>query len=219
MSSKALIVFGKDPVKGKVKTRLAQTLGDNFANRLYKMCIENTLNELRKLDSNYSVYLFTDSGKLQVNKLNEVSFIFRKQNGNDIGERMKNSFAEVLNAGSCKVILVGTDIPDISCVVIDEAFSSLDEADVVLGPARDGGYYLIGMKEQNDFLFNGIDWGSREVLSQSLIKLKEKGKRTKILEKLNDIDTKTDLEEWLKNGVSSEFKFQVKSEYEKLKQN
>jgi rSAM/selenodomain-associated transferase 1 len=219
MSSNALIVFGKDPVKGKVKTRLAQTLGNDFANRLYKMCVENTLNELRKLDSNYNVYLFSDSGKLQVNKLNEVGFIFRKQNGNDIGEKMKNSFKEVFSCGFCKAILIGTDIPDISCKIIEKAFNLLDESDVVLGPAKDGGYYLIGMKERYDFLFSGIDWSSREVLSQSLFKVKKKGKRTKILEKLNDIDTKTDLEDWLKNDVDSKFKIIVKSEYDKFVQN
>lgn len=216
MNLRALIVFAKDPVQGKVKTRLARSLGDDFAIRFYKKCIRNVLSELQKLDSGINVYLFSDKRGLQINKQERMDIIFHKQSGNDLGERMKNSFTEVLNGSSSKAILIGTDVPDISCKIIEDAFNSLDESDVVLGPAKDGGYYLIGMKEQSDFLFKGIDWGSEKVLNQTILKLNEAEKRVKILEKLHDIDTEADLEAWLENDIDSDFKHLIKLEYKNL---
>jgi rSAM/selenodomain-associated transferase 1 len=218
MSLKALIVFAKDPAEGRVKTRLAWSLGDDFATWFYKKCVANVLNELRKLSHDIDVYFFSDKGRLQKNNLAKMNFIYRKQNGNDLGERMKNSFAEVFNDGFRKALIIGADIPDISCKMLEEAFGLLDESDVVLGPSKDGGYYLLGMKEQNNFLFSGIDWGSKKVLTQTLHKLNEKRRKIKILKKLNDIDTKADLEYWLKNEVDSKLKAIVKSEYKKLKE-
>ena len=217
MSSKALIVFAKAPAEGKVKTRLARSLGDDFATWFYKKCVANLLNELQKLSYDIDVYFFSDKERFQTNNLGKMNFIYRKQNGNDLGERMKNSFAEVLNGGSRKAIIIGTDIPDISCKIIEEAFNLLDESDVVLGPSKDGGYYLLGMKDQNNFLFKGIDWGSKKVFTQTLYKLNAKRRIIKILKKLSDIDTKADLEYWLKNKVDSKLKTIVKSEYKKLK--
>jgi rSAM/selenodomain-associated transferase 1 len=218
MSSKALIVFAKDPAKGRVKTRLARSLDDDFATWFYKKCVENLLNELQKLSYDIDVYFFSDKGRLQTNNSEKMNFIYRRQNGNDLGERMKNSFAVVLNGGSRKVVIIGADIPDISCEIIEEAFKLLDESDVVLGPSIDGGYYLLGMEEQNNFLFSEIDWGSKKVLTQTLDKLNEKRIKTKILKKLNDVDTKADLEYWLKNKVDSKLKTIVKSEYKKFKE-
>ena len=217
MSSKALIVFAKAPAEGKVKTRLARSLGDDFATWFCKKCVANLLNEFQKLSYDIDVYFFSDKGRLQTNNLEKMNFIYRKQNGNDLGERMRNSFAEVLNGGSRKAIIIGTDIPDISCKIIEEAFNLLDESDIVLGPSIDGGYYLLGMKAQNNFLFSGIDWGSKKVFTQTLYKLNAKRRIIKILKKLSDIDTKADLEYWLKNKVDSKLKTIVKSEYKKLK--
>jgi hypothetical protein len=221
MNSKALIVFVKEPVKGKIKTRLAETLGDEFAFRFYKTCAEHTFNEIEKLNSpGIKVYLFYDGeNEKSVKDWAGEEFICKRQNGNDLGIRMKNSFFEIFNSGFHKAVIIGTDIPDLTSEIVEEAFNSLDKSEVVICPANDGGYYLLGMKKLYSFLFEDIVWSTEKVLSQSLDKLNRNGISKKILKTLNDIDTENDLKDWLNSNTSnSPLKIKIKSEFERLVQ-
>ncbi len=197
----AIIIFTRLPCKGKVKTRLAKTKGENFAVKFHRTCAEHTFNECKKLISDTNdVYIFYSdvSEKEKMKRWAGKNFSYHQQEGADIGERMCNAFKIIFGAGAKKIILIGTDIPDISSQLITKAVISLDNYDAVLGPAMDGGYYLIGMKKMYDFLFKKINWSTDKVLSDTIIRLKKNNIKTKLIKKLFDIDTEENLENWQK---------------------
>ena len=140
----AIIVFAKFLVEGKVKTRLAKDLGNKFAVSFYKVCAEHTFDELIKLKQHFAdLFLFyTEESELeQMKKWAGDSFNYYFQKGNNLGKRMYNAFDSVFKIGYKKIILVGTDSPDINQYIIKQTLSNLEKADCVLGPANDGGYY------------------------------------------------------------------------------
>ena len=189
MNKEVLLVFHKNEVLGKVKTRLAAGVGDHRALEIYHYLLLKTYLAIGA--SSVSVYTYfsdfvpenpsypVDKSKLQV--------------GQDLGERMKNAFSTNFESGMEKVVLIGTDCPSMEGSHILQAFDALDQSDLVIGPARDGGYYLIGMKQRADFLFEGISWSTELVLTQTLALAAEHGLQTHLLPVLEDIDT---LEDW-----------------------
>ncbi len=189
MNKEVLLVFHKNEVLGKVKTRLAAGVGDHRALEIYHYLLLKTYLAIGA--SSVSVYTYfsdfvpenpsypVDKSKLQV--------------GQDLGERMKNAFSTNFESGMEKVVLIGTDCPSIEGSHILQAFDALDQSDLIIGPARDGGYYLIGMKQRADFLFEGISWSTELVLTQTLALAAEHGLQTHLLPVLEDIDT---LEDW-----------------------
>lgn len=196
----SLIVFIKYPEFGKVKTRLAQNMGDEFAYKFYESCVNYTLSEINKIDSkNIEVNLFFSSlaPEKKIEKWNEEKFNIYEQNGIDLGERMQNAFRTIFNNSCKKAIIIGTDLPDISQTIIYNSFALLDRYDVVIGPSNDGGYYLLGMKEYYPQIFDEIKWSTNEVLKSTLDKLLKEKIKTKIIDELIDIDTKDDLETWI----------------------
>ncbi len=182
-------MFQKNEVLGKVKTRLAASVGEKQALEIYLQLIDKTYLALRDISVSITTYFaeFIPDNPIQSaeNKLVQV--------GQDLGERMKNAFAENFESGMEKVVLIGTDCPSLEGTHLAQAFEALDQCDLVLGPARDGGYYLIGMKRRSDFLFEGIPWSTELVLSQTLALAAEQGLQTSLLPVLEDIDT---LEDW-----------------------
>ena len=193
-----VIVFCKYPVEGKVKTRIANTMGNEFAVKLYKIFAEHTFQELLKTDSVFP-YLFF-KGKEDRGKIEDWTgreFLLETQEGDDLGERMYNAFKKVIDRGSAKTIIVGTDIPDVSSDIIRKAFQALDNSDIVIGPSNDGGYYLLGMKKLYKGLFSGIEWSGNSVLSATLDKINSLNLSYSILPELIDIDTEDDLKKWL----------------------
>ena len=196
----AIIVFAKLPVDGKVKTRLAEKMGDKFAVSFYKFCAEHTFDEVLKLKQPASdLFLFysEESELEQIKKWASEKFSYYSQKGNDLGEKMYNAFRLIFNSGYKNVVLIGTDIPDINYKIIEKAFSYLETADCVLGPASDGGYYLLGLKSNTIDLFSGIEWSGDSVLKKTIKKLKHLGISYFLLDKLIDIDTQEDLKLWL----------------------
>jgi rSAM/selenodomain-associated transferase 1 len=166
----ALIIFAKNPVHGKVKTRLAKHIGNDKAMNLYLKLLYNTY--LKTKDMNCDKYLFLSDRKeidLFGNNFKQIV-----QNGNDIGERMKNAFDEVFKSGHSKIILIGTDIPELDEEILNTAFDKLSESDIVLGPAADGGYYLIGMKNFSGYVFDNIKWSTDKVLSKTIENINER---------------------------------------------
>lgn len=188
----ALIIFAKNPVHGKVKTRLAKHLRDDKVLEIYKKLLDNIF--LQTKDMNCDKYLFlsdkTDSD------LFDNSYKQFIQSGNDIGERMKNAFNEVFKSGYDKIILTGTDIPELEGQLINEAFDNLSKSDFVLGPAADGGYYLIGMKKFSGYVFENIEWSTNKVLSKTIENIKKRAESFCLLKELNDLDDIEDLKKF-----------------------
>jgi rSAM/selenodomain-associated transferase 1 len=119
------------------------------------------------------------------------------QEGKSLGEKMANAFSTAFSLGAEKVVIIGTDCIEISDEIISKAFEGLHRVDVVLGPAEDGGYYLLGLKESMPEIFRGIHWSTNLVLNQTLKKLKRKGLKFRLLKTLKDIDTISDFNDEL----------------------
>lgn len=165
-SSNLLIIFIKNPVIGKVKTRLAKSVGDFTAFKIYLDLLFRTHNAVKGLNCDKAVFYsnFVDNDDLWDND----QFIKSRQFGNNVGERMLHAFQFALNSGYKKVSLVGSDIVGLNKEHCLHAFEILDHKDIVLGPASDGGYYLIGMKKLIPELFQNIHWSTAQVLAQTM---------------------------------------------------
>ncbi len=184
-----LLIFTRNIELGKCKTRLAQTLGEQAALEIYTLLVAHTAAVSKGVHAAKWVYY---SKEIAVNDLfDEGDFDKRVQKGPDLGERMANAFREGFQEGYQKVLIIGSDMYDLDASEIDRAFLELDEHDYVIGPAQDGGYYLMGMKTLHDSIFSRVDWSTEHVLNQTLEKIE--GSKVKLLETKNDIDTYEDL--------------------------
>ncbi|WP_340077406.1 TIGR04282 family arsenosugar biosynthesis glycosyltransferase [Leptobacterium sp. I13] len=186
---KALIIFVRNPKLGNVKTRLAKTIGDAYALQVYKILITHTVAVTSALDVAKFVYY---ADHVQNDDLWSPHTYYKKeQQGNDLGERMKNAFQELFDSGFDRVVIIGSDSYDITHQHIESAFDALNESDAVIGPAKDGGYYLLGLKKMVPEIFENKEWSSSSVLEKTLLDLKNHA--VVLLEPLNDIDTYEDL--------------------------
>ncbi len=187
----AVIIFVKNPVLGKVKTRLAATIGDEKALDIYLQLLSHTLLSVKEIMADVFVY-FSDTIDEDIFEYENI--FFRKiQNGNNLGERMQHAFEEVFDLWYDKVIIIGTDCPGIDLDLLDESFEALDNADVVIGPAADGGYYLLGMKKLYPQLFQNINWSTASVLNSTIDSCKAQNLTHLLLPMLHDIDEEKDL--------------------------
>lgn len=190
-----IMVFVKAPVPGRVKTRLCPPLSPTQAATLYIAFAKDTLEAARSA-ANSQVDVFYDSSAdfPDLGWLEPVPPLpFSPQKGDDLGMRLDLAFDGTFSRGTGKAVAIGSDTPHIEPAAIERAFSLLDRADVVLGPAADGGYHLIGLKEPCSFLFQGISWSTASVLRQTLERAKQRGLRTAMLPALFDVDTISDL--------------------------
>ncbi|AUC75181.1 TIGR04282 family arsenosugar biosynthesis glycosyltransferase [Olleya sp. Bg11-27] len=188
MHKNLIITFTRNPELGKVKSRLAKGIGETSALEIYKFLLEHTKNVLSKLDCDRAVYY---SVKIRENDIwdSEV-FSKHQQFGDDLGARMQNAFDNGFKKGYEKIIIVGSDLYDLNTEIINQAFKKLDTNDNVIGPAEDGGYYLLGMKTLNPSVFDIENWGTETVYKQTVSKLTSS---LYVLETLNDIDYVEDL--------------------------
>ncbi len=191
MPKELLIVFVKQPVAGKVKSRLAKTIGDEKALSVYKKLIAKTMQTVRGL---YMDKRICYSEKILDNDLFDNN-LFQKavQQGDDLGQKMYHAIDTAINQGYNKVCLIGTDIYELTDEILMQAFISLDHCEIVLGQATDGGYYLIGMKRSFKELFEDIEWGTNQVWQQTIKKIKQKRLTYIKLPELNDIDVIEDI--------------------------
>ena len=190
-SKNALIIFTRNPELGKCKTRLAATVGDKTALDIYTFLINHTAKVSAAVQADKFVYY---SVKVRENDAWDAS-IFRKkqQHGDDLGSRMNNAFSEVFSHGYERAVIMGSDLYDINSKDIDEAFTKLQNNDVVLGPAEDGGYYLLGMKTLHPTLFTNKDWGTATVQEATLADLTSK--KVILLAEKNDVDYYEDIKD------------------------
>ncbi|AOR27900.1 glycosyltransferase [Formosa sp. Hel1_33_131] len=189
MNKNLILVFVRNPELGKVKTRLAKTIGDKDALKIYTILLQHTESVLHKVSSDKVVYY---SEEIQSNDLWDNALYQKKlQKGADLGARMQNAFETAFKDTYEKVVIVGSDLFDLNPNHIKEAFTALENHEVVLGPSLDGGYYLLGMKKMNPTVFKNKQWGTDSVLESTLKNLNQQN--VKLLEALNDIDTFEDL--------------------------
>lgn len=201
----SLIIFAKEPVAGNVKTRLAQSVGYDFAAEFYKMCAEQIFHQARLLPDSIrrEVYVADEKISQDVRKWVPEMFTLRLQSGETLGERMLNAFRRIFSEGASKAVLIGSDIPELTADDLSTAFTALDTVDVVLGPARDGGYYLIGLKSARPELFTDIPWSTASVLDRTLDIASRCNLKVRLLRELEDIDTIDQLLTWSRSSTDS----------------
>lgn len=187
----AIIIFIKNPELGKVKTRLAATVGDAKALKIYLQLISHTLQEVENTEADKYIF-FSESLTDEIGS-DKLPYYKMVQHGKDLGERMLNAFATVFDKGYKKVIIIGTDCPGINSALLNSAFKKLNETQIVFGPATDGGYYLAGMTKLVTDLFFNIPWSTANVLNESQSICKRQNKTFSFLQELSDVDVETDL--------------------------
>lgn len=193
MKKQLLIIFVKNIKLGKVKTRLAKTIGDEGAFEVYTQLVNTTEKETATIDLDKAIF-FSDV----VIETKWKNVTKKVQSGIDLGERMKNAFFDGFTQGYESIILIGSDLPEISSAIISNGFTALEKNELVFGPAEDGGYYLIGMNKVHSSVFENKPWSQPNLLTVTLSELKQQNTTFSLLETLNDIDTFEDL-------VASEF--------------
>lgn len=189
----ALLIFAKNLIYGKVKTRLAATIGNDVALSVYQRLLKHTEAITNYLPVEKMVFYSDYIEKKDIWE-HEV-YNKQVQSGNDLGERMQNAFAYAFNEGNREIAIIGTDCLELTSAIIMNSFEWLKSNDVVIGPATDGGYYLLAMKKLHYPLFQNINWGTDEVLKQTLSICRQLNLSIYQLPQLSDIDIENDLGE------------------------
>jgi hypothetical protein len=184
-----LIIFAKNPGYGKVKTRLAATVGHNRALEVYWTLLAHTAEITRKVNASKIVFYAEFVEQHDIWNGNSRKSV---QQGGDLGERMANAFQEVLQEQR-QAVIIGTDCPELDAQTITQAFSHLTNNDVVIGPAADGGYYLLGMKMFHPWLFVDIPWSTHTVFEETVKRCRQHRVRHHLLPVLHDVDEENDL--------------------------
>jgi rSAM/selenodomain-associated transferase 1 len=205
LDDRCLLFFVKNPEKGKVKTRLAASIGDERALKFYKGFLLNILSNLNKGTFLFYLCFFPADALDSLRQWLGEDYLYTPQQGEDLAERMKNGFMEAYTMGFKRVVLIGSDIPDLPLEFIEEAFTSLKEKDAVIGPSLDGGYYLIGFKDKtfSSQVFKGIPWSTERVFEETMRTLKQERLTVHTLQTLRDIDKVEDLGNFLRGCSNS----------------
>jgi len=193
----ALIVFAKAPRPGRVKTRLAADLGAQEASRVYRRLGRRVLDAVREGPYRTLVYYDPPDAEAEMRDwLGGESLEFRPQAEGDLGERMARAFEEALRDAD-RACIVGTDVPALRAALVVQALERLESADVVLGPAEDGGYYLMALSRPHPEIFRDVPWSTADVLGTTLERARHAGLRESLLPVLKDVDTAADLRAYL----------------------
>ncbi len=185
--------FIKYPEPGKVKTRLAKHIGPEEAAYFCRRTAEYVLKRTAPADFGYLRIVFYAPDEMRQQFADWLpDELLRAQRGSDVGERMDSALKEMFDRGAEKAIIVGADIPGLHREIIDNAFQKLDSADIVIGPAMDGGYYLIGMHSPHPEVFRNITWSTGEVLNETLLIIKKMGLAYSTVATLFDVDSLED---------------------------
>lgn len=193
-SKKAVIIFVRNPELGTCKTRLAKTIGNEAALHIYKFLLQHTATVTASLSADKYVFY---SEKIKKNDLwDDAVFIKKLQTGANLGVRMENAFIDLFQLGYQKVVIIGSDLLDLEPNHLNQAFDKLKEHDVVIGPAKDGGYYLLGLSKPTACLFQNKPWSEPHLLEVTLKELSQKNVSFSLLEVLNDLDTFEDIKHY-----------------------
>ncbi len=194
MTDRAVVVTARYPQLGEVKSRLAADMGHEAALAVYRKLLHRCLAAVAEIDATRYIF-FTGTHDPETHEhASQLGFRCELQCEGDIGQRMANAFAKVWEQHpTAHVILVGTDVPDLSPAILNRAFDQLTSADAVLGPASDGGYYLIGLRSAEPTIFTDMEWSTDKVAVDTLERLKQASKTVACVDELHDIDYLADL--------------------------
>ncbi|GBF50674.1 transferase 1, rSAM/selenodomain-associated [Leptospira ryugenii] len=194
----SLIVFAKKPILGTVKTRLAKTLGEEVTLSIYRQLLQITFGLMQSIRQKSILYW---EGEIPEDSLGlGTEFPYAVQIQGDLGQKMESAFQNELKKAR-SVCIIGTDCPEITNEIIDNAFRSLNQYDVVIGPAKDGGYYLLGMKEMVPILFIDVPWSTNLVFSITMERLNSQNKSVYVLPMLSDLDEESDLNYFIEQQI------------------
>jgi len=200
MIKRGLIIFIKNPELGKAKTRLAATVGDEKALEVYQDLLAHTRKIALAVDADRLLF-YSDS----ITQNDEWSLDhFKKylQSKGDLGEKLKQAFAQGFESDYDQLLVIGSDCPVLTAEQIEKAFAELTKTEgstaskVGIGPSKDGGYYLLGMRKYYYHLFENKPWSTDKLLESTVTELEERKVRFSLLEELYDIDTEEDLKKW-----------------------
>lgn len=199
MAKERLIVFTRYPEPGLTKTRLIPALSAQEAATLHRQMTEHTLSKVRELQSQRPLSIevrFTGGNLALMQDWLGSDLVYQHQGTGDLGVRMARSHQSAARAGIERTVIIGTDCPGLNAELIVQAFGQLHSRDLVLGPAVDGGYYLIGLRCLIPALFSGISWGTAEVLQQTVHIANKLDLSVAYLTQLADVDRPEDLPVW-----------------------
>ncbi|MEE8360096.1 MAG: TIGR04282 family arsenosugar biosynthesis glycosyltransferase, partial [Candidatus Omnitrophota bacterium] len=189
-----LIIFAKEPTKGTVKTRLASCLSQDQRVELYKAFLRDAIDLAKKVKCQERILAYTsDKRPTYIRKAASKGFTLYRQRGKTLGDRMSDAFDLAKANGADKTIIIGSDTPTLVEHFVADGFQNLDQNDVVLGPAEDGGYYLIGLNNPCPGLFKSVEWSTGNVLRQTIDNTKKLKKRLALLDMWYDVDNEEDL--------------------------
>lgn len=188
-SKNLLIIFTRNPVLGQCKTRLAATVGDKVALDIYRFLLNHTFAITNELPVHKQVYYSNEIWQDDI--WDNSIFDKRLQQGSDLGERMANAFTKGFEEGFENIIIIGSDMYDLDMTDLEAAFNALIQNDFVIGPAEDGGYYLLGMNAVNESVFKNKTWGKEKVFQSTMNDLKNE--KVYLLKSKNDIDLYDDI--------------------------
>ena len=199
---KRLIIFTRYPEPGTTKTRMIPVLGSEGSADLQRLMTDYLVSKVKAFTEQRAVEVrFEGGNEGLMREWLGSSFTYRHQGQGNIGRRMERALADGFQDGYTSIVIIGSDIPDISSAIIHQAFEELHKNNLVLGPAGDGGYYLIGMQKADEFqaypeLFKSISWGTNKVLSQTIAAANQLGMGYALLDTLKDVDRPEDLKVW-----------------------
>jgi rSAM/selenodomain-associated transferase 1 len=202
-----VLLFIKVPIMGQVKSRLAAAVGEKTALDLYKNFIRDTVHTLEVCGYSFRICFYPLEGERIITELLGERYQYVPQYGNDLGAKMENAFQRIFTEGVAKGVLIGSDIPDLSAMIIRESFESLKTNDVVIGPAADGGYYLIGFNRDSflPHIFDGIAWSTNTVYRETIRMLENASLRIHSLPLWRDVDTLDDLHSLVQRNKNTAF--------------
>jgi len=195
MDHACVLLFVKVPEKGCVKTRLARDFNDDFAVRLYESMALDTIDTLKRIPFPFRICYSPPDALDRMQAWLGREQVYMPQSGEDLGERMEQAFVRVLSEGMNRVSLIGSDIPGLSPGILTEAFNALESKDAVIGPADDGGYYLIGFNKEGfePGVFHDMIWSTDTVFQETVARLERAARKVHLLPQCRDIDRKDDL--------------------------
>ena len=192
---RCVILFVKLPEKGKVKSRLAQRMDEDLVLRLYENMVLDTIDMLTRGRFPFLICFTPPGARDRIMEWLGQGYRALPQTGDDLGDRMENAFERVFSEDVEDALLIGSDIPGLTAEVMDEAFTALLKNEAVIGPAGDGGYYLIGFRKRSfkPVIFHDMVWSTKTVFRETMDKLHDASSKVHVLPELTDVDTMEDL--------------------------
>lgn len=194
-NQRRVLLFVRAPELGRVKTRLEKELDEVTILDLYRCFVEDIIKTLTTGGCDITVYFAPSHKESAVREWLGPTIHIQAQTGRSLGEKMSNAFSDVFATGVGRAVLIGSDFPDLDIGIIREAFTVLENKDIAIGPAEDGGYYLMGFQKEvfDGDVFTGIDWGTEHVYQQTMQRIKDAGLSSHVLPIWQDIDVYEDL--------------------------